>query len=226
MSSHARIEALAFDHYGTLFDKGAIGRLLDRHVPGRGQEFAQFWFRTMQRYCFQNGLMERYQGWDELTANALTYTARVFGLALDDALREQLIQEDLSLPPFPEVPAALERLAARLDLFVLSMASRHMLEHAHAKAGTRQHFVKIISGEARKVYKPAKAAYRMGVDEIARPREQIGFVSGNSYDVIGAVNFGFTTFWINRTGEPLDVLGPEPHWTGSDMQALADLLAP
>ncbi len=220
----SNIKALAFDHYGTLFDKAAIGAVLERRMPGRGQEFAVFWFRTMQRYCFQNGMMERYQTWNELTGNALQYTANCFDLPLDDALREQLIEEDLVLPPFAEVPRALARLSAHLDLYVLSMASHDMLSHTQANAGTDRYFKKIISGDARRVYKPGRAAYQLGVDEIGRPPGEIGFVSSNSFDVIGSVNFGLTTFWVNRTGEPLDELGPEPDWTGPDLMALADLL--
>jgi 2-haloacid dehalogenase len=224
MTEFPALRALAFDHYGTLFDKAAIGRLLEAHVPGRGQEFAVFWFRTMQRYCFQNGMMERYQTWDELTGNALTYTANCFQVALDDALRARLLDADLHLPPFPEVPSALERLSRRFDLYVLSMASQNMLTRTQGNAGTLRLFKKIISGDARRVYKPSKSAYQLGVDEIGLPRDAIGFVSSNSFDVIGAVNFGYTTFWINRTGEPLDELGPRPHWTGADLAALADTL--
>ena len=141
-----------------------------------------------------------------------------------DPVRSALIEEDLRLPAFSEVPAALERLSRRADLYVLSMASHSMLERSQINAGTRHFFKGIISGERRRVYKPSKSAYRLGVDEIGRNRREIGFVSSNSFDVIGAVNFGFTTFWVNRGGEPLDELGPRPHWTGSDLGALADLL--
>ena len=224
MTTFPQIKALAFDHYGTLFDKSAIGQSLERYVTGRGSEFATFWFRTMQRYCFQNGMMERYQSWDELTANALTYTANCFGVSLDDAARAALIEEDLRIPPFPDVPLALERLSRCAELHVLSMASRGMLERTQENAGTRHFFKSITSGERYRVYKPSRSAYQIGVDAIGRPRDEIGFVSSNSFDVIGAVNFGFTTFWVNRSGEPLDELGPRPDWTGPDLTALADLL--
>ena len=175
----------------------------------------------MQRYCFQNGLMERYQTWDDLTAGALAFTAQWFRVALGDEVRERLIEADLRLPPYPEVPAALERLSARLDLYVLSMASRNMLESTHQNAGTRHLFRDIISGDRRQVYKPSRAAYQLGVDAIGLPGEAIGFVSSNSFDVVGSSSFGFTTFWVNRRDEPLDPLGPEPHWTGPDLLALA-----
>jgi 2-haloacid dehalogenase len=39
---------------------------------------------------------------------------------------------------------------------------------------------------------------------------RIGFVSSNAWDAIGAKAFGFTVFWINRLGAPLDRHGPRP----------------
>jgi 2-haloacid dehalogenase len=41
-------------------------------------------------------------------------------------------------------------------------------------------------------------------------KEEILFVSSNSFDVVGAKSFGFKVCWINRTGAPLDPLGPKP----------------
>src|SRR5690606_27956301 len=41
-------------------------------------------------------------------------------------------------------------------------------------------------------------------------------------DVIGAGWHGYTTFWINRQGAPLDELGAEPDFTGA---LLTDVLA-
>ncbi len=37
------INALAFDHYGTLFDKYAISELIEAEFPGHGLEAAQSW---------------------------------------------------------------------------------------------------------------------------------------------------------------------------------------
>jgi 2-haloacid dehalogenase len=46
--------------------------------------------------------------------------------------------------------------------------------------------------------------------KIALPREQIGFVSSNCWDALGASSFGFSACWINRQGAPLDRLGSQP----------------
>jgi hypothetical protein len=55
-----------------------------------------------------------------LTKRALAYVCEKRNLALADDLHERLIEADLLLPPYPEVPAALARLAARFDLYMLS----------------------------------------------------------------------------------------------------------
>ena len=38
---------------------------------------------------------------------------------------------------------------------------------------------------------------------------------------MGSKNYGFLTFWINRTGEPLDELGPKPDMAVKDLAELA-----
>jgi 2-haloacid dehalogenase len=50
------------------------------------------------------------------------------------------------------------------------------------------------------------------------------FVSSNA-DVAGAAWFGYTTFWLNRTGAPADELGASPDGTGSGMVDLLAFLA-
>lgn len=223
-STFSQIGALAFDHYGTLFNKQAVADLLDAEFPGKGAEAAALWFSTTQRYCFLNGMMERYLTWDDLTKRALTFTGNSLGLELKDDLYERLIAADILLPPYPDVPPALKRLAAKFDLYVLSMGSAWMIEASQKNAGVEQYFAGIISTEPSRLYKPGRPAYDVGVQEIARPKEQIGFVSSNSFDVIGGKNYGFPTFWVNRTGAPLDELGPRPDIVAEDLGALASAL--
>jgi len=82
----------------------------------------------------------------------------------------------------------------------------------------------VISPERQKLYKPAPAAYNLCLEESGLPREAVGFVSANSYDVIGGLNAGFTTFWINRAGGVLDELGLTPNLEVPDLAELATVL--
>ncbi len=55
-------------------------------------------------------------------------------------------------------------------------------------------------------------------------KEEILFVSSNSFDVIGAKSFGFRVCWINRTGATLDPLGPKPDLLVSSSEELSQSL--
>ena len=55
-------------------------------------------------------------------------------------------------------------------------------------------------------------------------QDAVGFVSANSYDVIGGLNAGFTTFWINRADGVLDELGLRPDLEVPDLGELATVL--
>ena len=147
MSNFDAIKALAFDHYGTLFDKHAVHKVIDEDFPGHGDELAKLWFLTIKKYCWLSGLMERYLTWDDITKKALTFAGKSLSLAVTDDLHKKLIAADLILPPFPEVPAALERLAGKLDLYVLTMASPWMVEASQKNAGVDHLFKKVISSD-------------------------------------------------------------------------------
>ena len=85
-------------------------------------------------------------------------------------------------------------------------------------------FKAIISTEPQQLYKPGPKSYDVGVQAIGFPKEQIGFVSSNSFDVMGGANYGFPTFWVNRTGAPLDKLGPQPDLVVPNLTDLATAL--
>lgn len=82
----------------------------------------------------------------------------------------------------------------------------------------------MISAEPAKVYKPGRAAYDLGRREIGVEVEELGFVSGNSFDVIGAANYGYPTIWMRRYGQPLDDLGLAPDVVVTDLAEMADHL--
>jgi 2-haloacid dehalogenase len=50
----------------------------------------------------------------------------------------------------------------------------------------------------------------LALHHLGMAREEIGFVSANGFDVVGAKAFGFTVYWLNRTGRVLDELGMTP----------------
>ena len=72
------------------------------------------------------------------------------------------------------------------------------------------------------VYKPSPHVYAMAEQRLRLPARRIAFVSSNCWDAIGAQSYGFTTFWINRSGAPVDRHGTPPRHI---LQSLAELPA-
>lgn len=224
MLNPSNLAALAFDYYGTIADKRSLTGMIDAEHPGSGAPLAKLWFATCQRYCFQNGMMDRYTPWDELTRAALEFASADLGLKLSPALSKQLIEADATLPVYGEAPVALERLARRFKLYVLSMGARWMIEASQKNAGIGRHFTSIITTQDAAIYKPRKGAYALAASHTGLAPERIGFVSGNSFDVIGSKNAGLPTIWVRRHGQPLDGLGFAPDLVVADLSEMADAL--
>jgi 2-haloacid dehalogenase len=83
-----------------------------------------------------------------------------------------------------------------------------MLDPLVAQSGLR--FDAVLSVDEIRIYKPDPAVYELAVEKLQIAKKDIGFVSSNGWDAQGAKSFGFTVFWINRTGAPVDRLGFRP----------------
>ena len=81
----------------------------------------------------------------------------------------------------------------------------------------------ILSVDAAGIYKPAPAVYQLAVDQLRLAPEEIAFVSSNGWDAAGAKVFGFTTFWINRYGVPVERHAPEPDFIVGSLALVAGL---
>ena len=115
----------------------------------------------------------------------------------------------LALDPFPDVPAALDALGG-LPCSILSNGTPTMLSSVVRHAGLENRFEHVLSVDELRTYKPSPMVYRLAEDRLGIPREQIGFVSSNGWDVAGAKAFGFQALWLNRSNLPVEVLGVVP----------------
>jgi 2-haloacid dehalogenase len=133
------------------------------------------------------------------------------------------MQVYLSLPAFPEVKPALEKLSA-VPLSILSNGTPQMLDAVVAANGMAHFFQNIFSVDSLELYKPRFEVYQEAVDGLGLPKESIGFVSSNFWDVAGATNFGFQTIWLNRNSTVPDELGVTPKAVMNSLRHLALLL--
>ena len=218
------IRALVFDAYGTLFDPFSVRALAEELFPGQGAALSQLWRAKQLEYSWLRTLMGRYDNFWKLTEDALVFSCRSLQISCRDEQRQKLMQIYLSLPAFPEVKPALEQLAP-LPLSILSNGTPEMLAAVVAANGMAHFFANLFTVDSLQIYKPRPEVYQHAVDNLGLPRESIGFVSSNFWDIAGASNFGFQTCWLNRTSAVPDELGITPTTVIANLAELPTQLA-
>ena len=220
------VSALVFDAYGTIFDVYSVGALAESLFPGKGDALSARWRGKQLEYTWQRSLMGHYEDFSKVTAAALEWTFESLGLEPDDAQRAALIDEYRRLAVFPEVPAALEALAARKPLAILSNGHPEMLNAVVDHNDLRSRFRGgVLSVHPAKVFKPAPSVYLLAEESLGVPRSMMGFVSSNGWDAAGAKSFGFQVYWINRGAMPVERLGVRPDAILRDLSELVPLVA-
>lgn len=215
---------VVFDAYGTLFDLDEIEARCAR-VTERPAEFARIWRAKQLDYAVLRTVMDRYADWGQLTSDALEYTASLLRAPLDPGSRRALMAGWLELPAFPDVPAALTRLAeSELRLLILSNGTRQMLTPLLDHSGLSDRFLAVLTSEAVQAFKPEPSIYAQVTERIHARINEILFVTANGFDVAGSKSAGFTVCRVDRHDEPLDPLGFEPDLVVRDLGELADRL--
>jgi 2-haloacid dehalogenase len=215
------VRALVFDAYGTLFDPFAVRTRAEELFPGNGAALSQIWRAKQLEYSWLRTLMGRYENFWKITEDALVFSCHTLKLSCNEHQRKQLMQVYLTLPAFPEVKPVLEKLP-HLPLSILSNGTPEMLSPLVAANGMNHFFKNILSVDALRMYKPRSEVYQHAAASHGVPKESIGFVSSNYWDIAGATSFGFRTYWLNRASVPADELGVNPAAT---LQTLSDLAA-
>jgi 2-haloacid dehalogenase len=96
-----------------------------------------------------------------------------------------------------------------------------LLDHAQL----RGYFADVISLEAMKCYKPRPAAYRHFVERTATAPRDAWLVSGNPFDVLGAVAAGICGAWVKRSPDAiLDPWEIAPTVIAEDLPRLCEIL--
>jgi 2-haloacid dehalogenase len=133
----ARIKVCMFDQYGTVVDMQAgltevvTPYLRAKGWGGRPDAFVTWWRRTHFESSMIDALLGReHTSYREIGHRAVAYTLERAGIPHTMEEVRFLVAQIERLRPFPEVPAALDRLRRRYRLAVLSNGDPDMLEAA------------------------------------------------------------------------------------------------
>ena len=223
------IKVLSFDQYGTVVDmQGGLIEfvtpfLRDKGWTGRPDQFVTWWRRTHFENSMIDSLCERgHTPYREIGRRAVSYTLVRAGIAYTDDEARGLVAAIERLRPFPEVPAALARLAARYRLAILSNGDRDMLEAAKPYVGHR--FDCTISVQEAGCFKPHRRSYETAARLLEVAPHEVMHVANHAFDCIGATAAGMRAAFIDRRGRPYGQTPHLPALSVTSMTALADAL--
>ena len=111
-----------------------------------------------------------------------------------------------------------------------------MLQELVRNSGLDRWIEAAISVDSVRAYKPHPSCYALVEPALGVPKEEVLFVSSNSFDAVGAKAFGFAVAWIHRSSGSVpppmfgilrgraEELGHAPDHTISALTDLPELL--
>ncbi|HEY6522316.1 MAG TPA: haloacid dehalogenase type II [Solirubrobacteraceae bacterium] len=215
---------IVFDVNETLLDLETIRPTFDRIFDDPAA--MRLWFAGLITYSEALTLAGVYVPFTDIGAAVLRMLAATRGIAIAAADGVELTERFASMPPHPEVPAALRRLRDHgFRLFTLTDNTLEISGRQLVTAGVIDLFERRFSvDETVRRHKPAPEAYRSVAAALGADPADICLIACHTWDTLGAVAAGWQAALILREGNaPLDV-GPQPDYIGDDLDAIADQL--
>ena len=215
-------KAIVFDAYGTLFDVNSAAEKSKNKIGNKWENFANFWRTTQLEYTWLRSLMKKHKNFWKITEDSLDKSMETF--QIDKSLRNDLLSLYKELSPYPEVKNVLENLKKKsFKLAILSNGTPELLNHLVKSSDLENLFDDIFSVEEVKIYKPDPKVYDIPTNKYKVSRDEIMFLSANTWDVSGAGNYGYNSIWVNRNNSVFDKLDYKPKNEVKNLKQLLDL---
>ena len=218
-----KIKAIIFDAYGTLFDVNSAAEKCKEKLGDKWEGFANYWRTTQLEYTWLRSLMRRHKDFWQITEDSLDKSMNFYNI--DNSMRSELLNLYKVLSPFTEVRDTLKKLKqSNYKLAILSNGTPDLLNELVVSNGLKDIFDDIFSVEEAGIFKPDSKVYDLPINKYNIEKNEILFLSANTWDVSGAGNYGYNTVWVNRNNNIFDKLDFEPNQQISNLSELLDLI--
>ena len=203
------IKAIIFDAYGTLFDVNSAAEKCKSKIGDKWESFANYWRKTQLEYTWLRSLMDRHKDFWQITEDSLDKSMKAFKINIE--MKSELLDLYKKLLPYPEVKETLEKLKEKkYKLAILSNGTPALLNELVESNNLKNLFDDIFSIEEVKIYKPSLKVYDIPIKKYNIQKEEVAFLSANTWDVSGGGNYGFSSVWVNRNNSIFDNLDYKP----------------
>ena len=216
-------KAIIFDAYGTLFDVNSAAEKCKDKIGDKWEGFANYWRTTQLEYTWLRSLMKRHKDFWEITEDSLDKSMNVF--KIDNSMRDELLNLYKTLTTFKEVPEVLKSLKNKnYKLAILSNGTPSLLNELVQSNNLNNLFDDIFSIEEVGVYKPDSKVYDLPIKKYNIEKNEVAFLSANTWDVSGGGNYGYNSIWVNRNKNIFDNLDYIPKNMIKNLSELFNLI--
>ena len=217
------IKAIIFDAYGTLFDVNSAAEKCKDKIGNKWEGFANYWRTTQLEYTWLRSLMNRHKDFWQVTEDSLDKSMKAF--KIDLAMRNELLNLYKKLSTFPEVKEVLNNLKKKnYKISILSNGTPALLNELVSSNNLDNFFDDIFSIEEVGIYKPDSKVYDLPIKKYQIKKDEVAFLSANTWDVSGGGNFGYNSIWVNRNKNIFDNLDYKPKNEVENLTQLLDIV--
>ena len=217
------IKAIIFDAYGTLFDVNSAAEKCKDKIGDKWEGFANFWRTTQLEYTWLRSLMNRHKDFWQVTEDSLDKSMKAFNI--DPSMQNELLNLYKVLSTFKEVPEVLKTLKEKnFKLAILSNGTPALLKELVKSNNLDNIFDDLFSIEQVGIYKPDSKVYDLPIEKYKIKKNEIAFLSANTWDVSGSGNYGYQSIWVNRNKYIYDNLDFKPNYEIKDLSELISLI--
>jgi 2-haloacid dehalogenase len=222
--TNKRPKLLVFDVNETLLDLNAMKERVAEALGGRG-DLLPLWFTTMLQYSLVSTVGDNYDDFGVIGSAAMMMVARNNGIELSQEAAREAMMPIRSLPPHPEVAAALGRLKqAEFRMVTLTNSSHATVEAQIENAGLTELFEDLLSIEDIQMFKPHIHVYRWAARKMGVPPNECLLVAAHGWDIAGALWAGWRAAFLSRPGAQLYPLAPAPEIVAPDLRLAGERL--
>ena len=217
------IKAIIFDAYGTLFDVNSAAEKCKDKIGNKWEGFANYWRTTQLEYTWLRSLMNRHKDFWQITEDSLDKSMKAF--KIDSSMKNELLDLYKILSTFPEVTEVLKKLKEKnYKLAILSNGTPSLLNQLVKSNNLDNIFNDIFSIEEVKVYKPDSKVYDIPIKKYQIKKNEVAYLSANTWDVSAGGNYGFNPVWINRSNNIFDNLDYKPQNEIGNLKELLNII--
>jgi 2-haloacid dehalogenase len=214
---------IVFDVNETLLDLETVTPIFERIFAEKNA--MRIWFANLILYSQALTLGGENVPFTAIGAAVMQMLANARGIDVSESDKRELTDRFASMPPHPEVPAALERLrTAGFRLFTLTDNLLEIQTRQLEQGGIVHNFERRFSADQAGHHKPSRQAYGYVESQLGVQPSDLLLIACHTWDTLGAVAAGWQGALIKRPWNDVLAVGPQPGFTGTDLDDIAGQL--